>query len=437
MQKVITIPFVPRKEQLEFWNNRRRFSVLVCHRRLGKTVYAVNVLQREALETKVNDWRGAYIAPIYKQAKSVAWDYLKEVARVVPGVKINESELKIDYPNGSRINLLGADNPDSLRGIYLDGCVMDEVAQMKYSVWGEVIRPTLTDRRGWCLFIGTPKGINQFYELYQYAISGKDKDWFGAVYPVTSTNILPAAEVEAAKNSMTASQFRQEFMCDFQASSDDVLISIDLVEEARGKHLREDHYNRMPKVMAVDIGRDNDPTVIMKRQGLACFEPEELNIADNMGVADVLADRISAWNPDAVFIDQGAGVGVIDRLRQLGFKVFEVPFGSKSSDTQHYANKRAEMYVRVKEWLKAGGAIPNNDKLVADLTCQILEPEAAGRIKLVKKEKIKEMLGRSPDYGDSLALTFAQPVRVKTTNIFHKKREKRRFNVFSRFERVA
>ena len=128
MVQVVKIPYNPRKLQAYLHDSLKRFSVVVCHRRFGKTVMAVNHLLRAALTTPHKSSRYAYMAPTYRQAKSVAWDYLKHYAYKVPGAKFHETELRCDLPNGSRISLLGAENPDSLRGIFLDGVVMDEYA---------------------------------------------------------------------------------------------------------------------------------------------------------------------------------------------------------------------------------------------------------------------------------------------------------------------
>lgn len=117
---------------------------------------AVNHLLRAAIMHTGRSPRFAYLAPTYRQAKAVAWDYLKQFSGAIPGVKFHETELRADLPNGARLTLLGAENPDSLRGIYLDGCVMDEVADMPETVFPEIIRPALSDRKGFCYFIGTP-----------------------------------------------------------------------------------------------------------------------------------------------------------------------------------------------------------------------------------------------------------------------------------------
>ena len=187
----------------------RRFSVLVCHRRWGKTVMAVNTLIDSALRCTKLDGHFGYLAPQYNQAKSVAWGYVKRYGAVVPGTKVNESELSISFPNGAKVRLYGANNPDSLRGVYWDGIVLDEVADMSPDVWGLIIRPALGDRKGWALFIGTPKGVNLFSDIYYNAM--EDPNWYAGMYTVDDTVcdpsvLLDAGELELARASMSENQ---------------------------------------------------------------------------------------------------------------------------------------------------------------------------------------------------------------------------------------
>ena len=212
----VTIPYKPRIHQWHIHQNKKRFSVLVCHRRFGKTVAAVNELIMKACQNTLPAPRYAYIAPLYKQAKSVVWDYLRKFAGAVAGTTFHETELRCDLPNGARISLLGADNPDRLRGIYLDGAVLDEMAQMPERLWGEIIRPALSDRLGWAMFIGTPRGHNAFYELYQFA--RQDPDWFCAMFRASETGVVSQEELDAAKKAMTPEQYEQEFECSFSAA---------------------------------------------------------------------------------------------------------------------------------------------------------------------------------------------------------------------------
>ena len=214
----IVIPYTPRSLQAKLHESldQHRWGVIVCHRRMGKTVMAINHLLRSAILCEKPNPRYAYIAPTYRQAKAVAWDYLKQFAEKIPTAKFHETELRCDLPNGSRISLLGAENPDSLRGIYLDGCFMDEVADMPESVFPEIIRPALSDRKGFCYFVGTPRGQNAFYEMYENGVHRKD--WYTAIHKSSETGIIDDEELQSAKETMTADQFAQEYECSWVAN---------------------------------------------------------------------------------------------------------------------------------------------------------------------------------------------------------------------------
>ena len=176
----------------------------------------INHMIRAALTNPLPSPRYAFISPTFKQGKATAWDYIKQFAGKIPGTKFNESELRCDLPNGSRITILGAENDQSLRGIFLDGCVFDETQSIKPTIFPEVIRPALADRKGWCVFIGTPKGRNYFYDLYQEA---KDKkDWYACLFKASETGILDQEELDAAKSIMSEDLYEQEFECSFQAA---------------------------------------------------------------------------------------------------------------------------------------------------------------------------------------------------------------------------
>ena len=200
MGEVITIPYSPRPLQRLIHEELKRWNVIVCHRRFGKTVFAINELIKQCLTSDKERPRYAYLAPTYKQAKTIAWDYLQHYSRAIPGITINQAELRIDYPNEGHIQLFGCDNPDALRGLYLDGAVLDEYAQMPSSLFGEVLRPALSDRKGWAIFIGTPKGKNAFYDLYSNA--EKHDTWFTKVYPASETGIVDEAELDEDRKSV-------------------------------------------------------------------------------------------------------------------------------------------------------------------------------------------------------------------------------------------
>lgn len=221
MTKAVVIPYHPRKHQLLIHEALTRFAVLVCHRRFGKTVLCINQLVRKALECQLQRPRYAYLAPLYKQAKRAAWDYLKYYSGPVKGRTFNEAELRVDYPNGARIELIGADNPDALRGTYLDGAVLDEYAQMSPRTWGLVIRPMLADRKGWATFIGTPQGHNAFFDQYDFARQAMEKGdpaWFAAMFKASETGIIDDEELAAARRDMDPDEYAQEFECSFTAA---------------------------------------------------------------------------------------------------------------------------------------------------------------------------------------------------------------------------
>ena len=214
----IVIPYKPRALQkiLHGQIDKHRFSVVVLHRRAGKTVMCINHMLRAALTNKLLNPRYAFISPYRLQGKATAWDYIKQFAGKIPGTKFNESELRCDLANGARITILGAENDQAIRGISLDGCVFDETQSIKPTIFPEVIRPALADRKGWCIFIGTPKGRNSFYQLYQSAI--KNPTWYACTYKASETDILDEEELQAAKDVMSKDLYEQEFECSFQAA---------------------------------------------------------------------------------------------------------------------------------------------------------------------------------------------------------------------------
>lgn len=214
----VVIPYTPRPLQQSIHDALadKRFGVVVCHRRFGKTVLAVNHLIRAAACCTKERGRFHYIGPTYRQAKSIAWDYLKHYSAPIPGVDFNESELRVDLPNGAQVRVLGADNPDALRGIYSDGAVLDEFGLMQGRVWSEVLRPALADRLGWALFIGTPNGKNAFWSMRDYAAT--HDDWYLAEYKASKTGVVDKAELQAAQAQMSADEYEQEFECSFEAS---------------------------------------------------------------------------------------------------------------------------------------------------------------------------------------------------------------------------
>ena len=407
--------YKPRPWQDECHRNMKRFTVLALHRRAGKTQMALMELIDKALNSRAELPFYVYLAPFLKQSKAIAWLRLKQILgpmRLVNAVDVNEADLSITFKhNGAQIRLFGGDNPDALRGVRLDGCVIDEVAQIKPEVWNDILQPALSDRKGWALFIGTPNGLNLFSELFYRASSLPD--WWAARYTVHDTDALDEDEVARLQRDMPEQAFAREYLCDFAAAGEDQLISLTDATAASERKIADGDVIEFPLVIGVDPARfGDDRSVIVLRQGLRMEPPMVFTGIDNMSLAAAVANVIEDRDPDAVFIDSGAGAGVIDRLRQLGYDVIEVPFGGKASNPNLFVNKRAEMWWGVKDWIDMGGVLPERTDLLTELSTPTYWYDAVGKRCLESKDEIKKRLqgGGSPDIADALALTFAYPV---------------------------
>lgn len=414
----VRIDYEPREWQRKLHLERKRFTVVALHRRAGKTEAAIMELLDHALRCREALPLYVYIAPFLKQAKVIAWSRLKEKVeglRRAGAVVVNEGELSLTFVhNGAQVRVFGADNPDAMRGVRLDGVVLDEVAQIKPEVWEEILQPALSDRLGWALFIGTPNGINLFSKLFFDA--QRKGDWHSARYTVYDTGAIRKEEVERLKRDMTEAAFAREYLCDFSASGDDQLIGLSDVLEATRRVYKEDVISGAPRVLGVDVARfGDDRSVLFKRQGLVAYPPMVFRGLDNMRLAAVCAEVIQNWEPDAVLIDHGAGSGVIDRLRQLGHDVVEVPFGGSALRNDLFVNRRAEMWWNLREWVRNGGSIPDDAGLVSELATPVYWFDAQGRRQLEGKDEIKKRLpgNQSTDLADALALTFSHPVVSK------------------------
>jgi len=255
----IELDYKPREVFLDFHERQQRWAVIVAHRRCGKTVSCINDLIYKALIEGKEDARYAYLAPYYAQAKSIAFDYLMRFSQPVRA-NHNVSELWVELINGARIRLFGADNPDALRGLYLDGVVLDEYADMKPSIWGAVLRPLLSDRKGWAVFIGTPKGHNSFWEVYNRAT--QDPTWYAKTLRASQTGLLDQDELDDAKKMMSEDQYLAEFECDFESA----ILGAYYGKEMRsitdaGRITTVEYDKAFPVYTAWDLGYSDDTTI--------------------------------------------------------------------------------------------------------------------------------------------------------------------------------
>jgi hypothetical protein len=300
--------------------------VVVAHRRAGKTVAAINGLVRTALTCPRPNPRCAYVAPYLGQAKAVAWDHLKRFTAPIPGARWNEAELRCDLPNGGRVRLFGADNPDALRGLYLDDVDCDEFGDWDPRAWTEVIRPALSDRQGRATFTGTPRGKNAFWDLVQRARRG-EAGWALWELKASETGLLTAEELADARAAMDEAAYAREYECSFDAA---VAGAYYAAEMARAEAERRICRVPIEPVVKVDTWWDlgiDDATAVWFVQDVG----PERRVVDYLEVAGeglpAIVQRLEAKGyrygrhvlpHDAEARELGTGASRIETLRKLG-----------------------------------------------------------------------------------------------------------------------
>lgn len=221
---------------------------------------AINDLIRAAITCKSPMPLFGYVAPYRSQAKSVAWDYLKHFARPITKSS-NEGDLIIELLNGAKIRLFGADNADAMRGLGFDGLYLDEYGDFKPSVWGNVIRPALSDKQGWCVFGGTPKGKNQFWNIYETS-KRLPNEWFSLSLPASKSKLLPESELDAAKAQLAEDQYLQEYECSFEAAIVGAIWGTEMRKVTEeGRITRVENQIEVKTHTAWDLGHTDDTAI--------------------------------------------------------------------------------------------------------------------------------------------------------------------------------
>lgn len=287
----------------------------------------------------------AYVAPTFGQAKRVVWEILKEYTKSIPGVVTNEADLRVDIPRPHlndkiRFILLGAENPGSIRGIYLDGVILDEVGEMGPEIFNTVIRPALSDRKGWAIFIGTPKGEGYFKELYDFATKGDPErgtppppDWFARIYKASETGIIDQAELDAARALMSDSEYEQEFECSFTAALVGAYYGKEMEQaEEKGRVTDVPYDPALPVTTYWDLGM-SDSTTVWFVQNLRGREIRLIDYEEHSGKglpewSKILQDKGYVYDAhvlphDGSVRELGTGVSRLETLQALqrGIKV--------------------------------------------------------------------------------------------------------------------
>lgn len=262
----IVIPYRPRLLQARLHGERRRYSVLVCHRRFGKTVWVVNELLKSLVTCRHPNPQVAYIAPTYSQAKRVAWSYVRQFTAPFEAAgmaKYWDTELRCVIDRGGdkgTFYLLGAENPDAIRGMYLDDAGFDEYAMMSPRIWGEIVRPALSDRKGKAAWIGTPAGHNHLYDIHAEAAKkmAEGKGWYSCLLKASETGILDEEELSDARETMTEAQYQQEYQCDFLAALEGAYYGELIAAAEKDGRIREVPYQKDGEVYTGwDLGMDD------------------------------------------------------------------------------------------------------------------------------------------------------------------------------------
>lgn len=393
------------RNQTKVWTDKSRYRVLVAGRRFGKSTLAVNELLQNALThpTSLN-W---YVGPTYKQTKQIGWRMLKNLIPQELVAKTNESELRVELTNGSLIELKGCDNPDSLRGVGCSFLVIDEYAVIPDGehLWGEVLRPMLIDTEGRALFIGTPKGLNAFYTLYQKGV--EEKDGFKSFKFTSYDNpFLSKKEIDKMKDELHPSMFEQEVMSSFLVSSDNILIRIEHLEALKGINFYEDEKIYHISCDPATVG--GDECIVYVFENTKIIDERVLHYTDTQKIASEIVTLANTYNARGISIDSvGIGKGVADALTNLlrnqDVKVLHISSGEKAINKDNFVNKRTEMWWYVWEQIKNKKVSYLED---LELRRQLSSVEYkvtnnSGKVGLVPKKDTKKMLGRSPDRADA------------------------------------
>ncbi len=325
------VSFKLHEKQAEVFYNDCRFRVVVAGRRFGKTKLSMLTMIAWATKKLQKIW---YVAPTYRMAKQIMWNDLKANVPLEWVTKIRENELSMEFRNGSVISLRGADKPDSLRGVSLDFLVLDEFQDIAGETWTTVLRPTLADRRGYALFIGTPKGYNHLYKLYKMGqIKAKQmkKEWMSWQFPTITSPFIPRSEIEAARRDMDEKSFRQEFLGSFESMSGRVYYAFD-----RKNNVADVEFNpRLPIWVGMDFNIDPMSTVIFQPQanGQLWAVDEIVQVSSNTDdICTELEKRYYKYQDRVIIYPDPAGSARqhargesdLDIMREHGFKRIKV-----------------------------------------------------------------------------------------------------------------
>jgi hypothetical protein len=307
------------------------------------------------------------------------------------------------------------ENPDALQGFHEDYLlfIIDEASGVHDDIF-KPIKGAMTGKFNRLVMAGNPVRNSGYFFVSHH--KGRAL-WNCLQFNSEDSPLVADSYIEEMiqEHGIDSDEYRVRVKGEFPLSSSTQLIARNLADDAAGRHLDKHIYIHSPKILGVDVARQgDDKSVIIRRQGLAAFGLKKFRIPDTMQLAARVVVEIDAWKPDAVFVDVvGMGAGVVDRLRQLGHEVIEVNVGLPALKSERFHNLRAEIWVKMRDWLAAGGAIPDDPEMVDDLIGLEYKYDVRQRYQMESKEDAKARGLASPDSADALALTFSYPVKPK------------------------
>jgi len=416
--------FTPRKYQiplLDAMDSGCRHAMIVWNRRSGKDKTCFNIMVKKAWE-RVGAYY--YIMPTYKQGRDAIWEQMDKVsgfpmvghvpAEILAGK--NNVDMKLRLKNGSIIQIMGTDKTiENLRGTNPLGIVYSEFSLQRQDAW-DVMRPILTENKGWVIMNMTPKGkAHHSYKMWTLARS--NKDWFTELLTIEDTGVMTMEDYDAEIASGMAPELaRQEFFSDWLATNLAQFIPYDVASMAARREYDDNDLRYSPTIMGVDVARyGDDSSVIYVRKGLKTLDYQTYRHMDTMHIASMVMEMSAQYREDAIFVDVvGVGAGVVDRLKQLGKHPIEANGACRSVNNKRFYNKRAEMWQNMKEWLMNGGSIPNDKDLIEQLIGIEYGFTSRDQQFMERKEDMKGRGMVSPDIADALAMTFYAPVQGRT-----------------------
>jgi len=341
-----------------------------------------------------------YFKPILKWLErdfGVRWEYRKQA-----------SELEI---NGTVIDFRSADRPMNWEGFGYPIIILNEAGIILRDtyLYENAVAPMLLDNPNSLLIVGgTPKGkrwrgdLHKFYQICEMAKTDKTGLWKHFHFTTYDNPLNTKESIDEFIKTMPKSVVRQEIYGEFIDVLEATMFDCDTVHEAMAREAQPSNH---VKITGIDVGWANDLTVIATRQGQQILPLIPIvPVRDDMAMAQKIAQHLYHIKPKIVFVDYGWGTGIVSYLRDMGFNVVGVFFGSKAQDPDKYANKKAEMYDALRQFIERGGVLPDDSNLAKELCSVLIEPDSRGRLKIISKGDTE---GESPNRVDACSLTFA------------------------------